>query len=173
MLLPQSLQNLSNQISSPPAGQPVLPVAVETQVDAHLHKIFLLVELGIHKEAIGLHLVLDCQKSFSNSFCLWFWTCLGTSVCLLGKSRLWKQLTSLGFSCYQETGRFSPCMDLSMLLQDQSQLCPSSYELLTFRVLCIFFYTLYFGWNEIMIYENETCLNQLHSSWSQMAVVTW
>ena len=100
MLLPENLQNLSNQISSPPAGQPVLPIAVETQVDAHLHKIdsFFSLELGIHKEVIALHLVLDCQKSFSNSFCLWLWACLRSSVCLLGKSSLWKQLTPQGFS---------------------------------------------------------------------------
>ena len=59
-------------------------------------------------------------------------------------------------------------MDLSMLLQGQNQLCPSSYEIVDISGPV---HALYFGWNEIMIHE--TCSNQLHSSWNQIAVVTW
>ena len=81
-------------------------------------------QLGIHKEVIVLHLVLDCQKSFSNSFCLWLWACLGSSICLLGTSDLWKQHTTWLF-----TGKLSPCMDLSKLPRDRNQLCPSSYQI--------------------------------------------
>ena len=72
------------------------------------------------------------------------------------------------------SGRLSPCMDLSMLLQDRNQLCPSSYEIVD--ILCPMYSLLYFIlWIKWIydLYENETCSNQHRSSWSQREVVTW
>ena len=68
MLMPENLQNLSNQISLPPTGQPVLPVAVETQVDAHLHKIdsFFLYNLGSTKKSFTLSLI--ARRALATAF---------------------------------------------------------------------------------------------------------